>query len=270
MTSIDAISFKTISILSLFLLVQTKNHFPAAMTPHTVEEKDGVSVTTVTATAHLDLPAHPKQPTYDQLNPKSSPTEFLGPLGTLGVTVTTPIFVYLLYFGCNETTGCPPGWNSSTRSFNIQYSDIEAMFEKLFDLKAFIVYLGWYAYIVACWALIPGDWVEGTLIRDGTKKLYKVNAFSTLLLTTGLLVPVVATSSGQESLSWMYNHWLGLANAAVCMAIFQAVWVYAWSFHSRELLAKGGNSGVFVYDASSVTVNLFYFTLADESSCRSS
>ncbi len=34
------------------------------------------------------------------------------------------------------------------------------------------------------------------------------------------------------------------------MAIIQAAWVYAYSFYSRELLAIGGNSGIFIYDVS--------------------
>lgn len=34
------------------------------------------------------------------------------------------------------------------------------------------------------------------------------------------------------------------------MATAQALWVYVWSFKSGELLALGGNSGVFIYDVS--------------------
>jgi len=34
------------------------------------------------------------------------------------------------------------------------------------------------------------------------------------------------------------------------MATAQAAWVYAWSFFSGELLALGGNSGIFIYDVS--------------------
>jgi hypothetical protein len=62
-----------------------------------------------------------------------------------------------------------------------------------------------------------------------------------------MVIPL-STSKGQEGLSWLYDHWLGLVNASILMAIFQSVWVYMWSFQSGELLAKGGNSGVFIYD----------------------
>lgn len=69
-----------------------------------------------------------------------------------------------------------------------------------------------------------------------------------MLLTAGLMVIPISTSKGQEGLSWLYDHWLGLVNASILMAVFQSVWVYSWSFQSGELLAKGGNSGVFIYD----------------------
>jgi hypothetical protein len=29
--------------------------------------------------------------------------------------------------------------------------------------------------MVLCWAYIPGDWVEGTLMRNGKKQMYKIN-----------------------------------------------------------------------------------------------
>lgn len=34
------------------------------------------------------------------------------------------------------------------------------------------------------------------------------------------------------------------------MSTVQAAWVYLWSFLSGELLALGGNSGIFIYDVS--------------------
>jgi delta14-sterol reductase len=43
-----------------------------------------------------------------------------------------------------------------------------------------------------------------------------------------------------------------LLTASLIMATVQSVWVYVWSFFSGELLALGGNSGIFVYDVSGV------------------
>jgi delta14-sterol reductase len=132
-------------------------------------------VTTITATTHVELPLHPKKPTYDELNPKSSPTEFLGPWGTLAVTLLTPLFCNLLFIGCNERTGCPPSWNRAEGRLEFSRYDFSLMVDKLFDGKAFLVYIGWYTYMVLCWAYIPGDWVEGTLMRNGKKQMYKIN-----------------------------------------------------------------------------------------------
>ena len=48
--------------------------------------------------------------------------------------------------------------------------------------------------------------------------------------------------------TYAYDHWLPLTSAALVNATFQAVFVYVNSFYSGELLALGGNSGVFFYD----------------------
>ena len=37
------------------------------------------------------------------------------------------------------------------------------------------MYLGWYAFCVIAWLVLPGDWVEGTLMRNGKKMKYKIN-----------------------------------------------------------------------------------------------
>ena len=148
-----------------------------------LDEPQGEIVTTITATTHVDLPLHPVKPSYDELNPKSSPTEFLGPWGTFAVTVLTPFFCNVLFIGCNERTGCPPSWNREDRKFELGSYDLELLFDKFFDGKAFLIYTVWYAYCVACWALIPGDWVEGTLMRNGKKQMYKINGEPQAVLT---------------------------------------------------------------------------------------
>ena len=111
--------------------------------------------------------------TYDQLNPRSRPTEFLGPAGTTVVTFLTPLIAYLLFFGCNSSTGCPSlepavyvtGFKNNWPSIN----------GKLWDWKAAAVYAGWYAFTVVCWNVLPGEQVEGTVLRDGRRKKYNMN-----------------------------------------------------------------------------------------------
>jgi delta14-sterol reductase len=138
----------------------------------------GPTTTTITATTHLDLPAHPVPLTYDQLNPKSLPHEFFGPIGTGLITTTAPMVAYALFFACNEATGCPPtsslGWAEAWANVG-GYPSIAG---KLWEWKAAGVYLTWYAFCVACWYLLPGERPEGNLLRDGKRKTYKMNGTS--------------------------------------------------------------------------------------------
>jgi delta14-sterol reductase len=154
----------------------------------TQNAEDTETITTFVATTQVTLPLHPPKPSYDKLNPRSKPTEFLGPAGALAVTVGTPIMAYLLWFGCNESVGCPPPMSSW---FNLQslgllpesgfgggLSGWKGLFDRVFDVPAMLLYLAWYTYTVVCWYVLPGDWVEGTLLRDGTRRLYKINGAS--------------------------------------------------------------------------------------------
>jgi delta14-sterol reductase len=77
-----------------------------------------------------------------------------------------------------------------------------------------------------------------------------ITGLSTLLLSFGLALGMLMVPGGAEGFTYLYDHWLGLLTGSVIMAVVQATWVYLWSFRSRELLALGGNSGVFIYDVS--------------------
>lgn len=218
----------------------------------------GDVTTTITATTTVTLPAKVK--TYAELNPRLKPTEFFGPIGATAVVFGTPALAYLLYYGCNEVTGCsiPPveGWES----ISSRLGDWPSIAGALWDWKAAGVYLAWYAWIVLCWAVLPGDWIEGTLLRDGTRKQYKMNGefktwvmltpgIWTMLLTLGITAGVIARGdSGIEAMTYLYDHWVPLTSAALAMATAQAVWVYAYSFFNGELLALQGNTGNVIYD----------------------
>jgi len=108
-----------------------------------------------------------------ELNPRSKPTEFLGPAGTTVVTFLTPLMAYLLFFGCNPTTGCP---SLSLDTYKVGFQNgWPAINGKLWDWGAAGVYAGWYAFTVICWNILPGEQVEGTLLRDGKRKKYNLN-----------------------------------------------------------------------------------------------
>ncbi|KAH7103387.1 ERG4/ERG24 ergosterol biosynthesis protein [Auriculariales sp. MPI-PUGE-AT-0066] len=180
------------------------------------------------------------------MNPRTTHYEFLGPPGAFAVTVGVPFLTYALYFGCNEKSGCPPQFSLIQSNFVNSVTSLD-WWISLWDNQAALLYLAWYTYCVAAWAALPGDYVEGTLMRDGTKKRYKINAFSTLLLTAGLTAGYIFRY-GPGSFTFLYEKFVGLTTAALAMSIFQALFVYARSFRPGVLLALGGNTGNFIYD----------------------
>ncbi len=80
--------------------------------------------------------------------------------------------------------------------------------------------------------------------------------FYTLLLSLGISLGVILQPGGAELYTWLYDHWIPLVTASLAMATFQAFFVYINSFYSGELLALGGNSGVFIYDVSQLRSSL--------------
>ena len=139
------------------------------------DTQNGETTTTITATTHLTLPVHPVLLSDDQLNPRSNPTEFLGIFGTGGISVIAPFTVYFLFYACNEATGCPAtdkeGWTTMLEGVRRWPSSAG----RLWEWKAFGAYLAWYAYCVICWAILPGEKVDGNLLRDGNRKVLKTN-----------------------------------------------------------------------------------------------
>ncbi|KAG6377700.1 ERG4/ERG24 ergosterol biosynthesis protein [Boletus reticuloceps] len=175
----------------------------------------------------------------------------MGPPGALLVTVGVPLMTYLLYFGCSESAGaCPPSYvfSPSLLAAHIQETITDSQWwASLWDTEAALIYLAWYAFCVVAWAILPGDWVEGLTMRNGQKKKYKINAFSTFLLTLGITTGYIIRY-GPESFTFLYDKWLGFVTASLIMSIVQAVAVYAGSYREGALLATGGNSGNPIYD----------------------
>jgi delta14-sterol reductase len=122
------------------------------------------------------------KPHIDGLDPCSNSfagagkaSEFFGPVGTAFLVPAIPLTIYALYFACNETSGgCPPSLWSFPFFINRAVTNY-AWWAKLWDPQAFLVFVAWMVYIVVAWAILPGDWVEGTLLRNGARQTYKIN-----------------------------------------------------------------------------------------------
>ncbi|KAK7036750.1 erg24, C-14 sterol reductase [Paramarasmius palmivorus] len=187
----------------------------------------------------------PSKKTPEELNPRTTEYDFFGPIGALTVTVTVPIITYILYFGCaEETGGCPPKFEMQDL---VSFFSREGWWKRFWDTEATIAYFGWYAFCVLCWIILPGSWLKGAVLRDGSVKEYKINGFATFMLAIGLAVGSII-KYGPGPMTFIYHKWVGLCTAALLMSIIQAIYVYAMSFVPGKLLALGGNTGNVIYD----------------------
>jgi delta14-sterol reductase len=143
---------------------------------HPQDPNEQVSYT-ITASTSVTLPTHPVPLSYAELNPVSDPTEFFGVLGTAFVTLTCPTVVYFLYYGCNETTGCHP--TSAAQWKNVWHmaanNEWPSSAGKWWEWETVPVVLAFFAYLIVCWVALPAPWTKGGLLRDGTRKEYKLN-----------------------------------------------------------------------------------------------
>ncbi|UZJ56770.1 hypothetical protein CBS101457_006090 [Exobasidium rhododendri] len=175
---------------------------------------------------------------------KSAHYEFGGPIGAFGITAAVPFFSYAFYYFCNEQVGCSALPRYPDVILKQMWQGVQASF---LDQTAWSLYFGWYAFTVLCWALIPGRTVKGVELRTGVKLDYKMNAFSTLVLSLALTTAYIYVK-GAASFAIMYDHWPGLITASLVNSAAQAFYVYFASFQGEKLLAKGGNSGNYLYD----------------------
>ncbi|KAM0753211.1 ERG4/ERG24 ergosterol biosynthesis protein [Meredithblackwellia eburnea MCA 4105] len=175
--------------------------------------------------------------------PPSLHYEFGGPLGALGVTLAVPFFSYWLAFACTPDA-CPRWPLASLVDWHAQgLRDLQTAqwWSGFWSWEATAVYFGWYTWTVLCWALLPGQVVEGTVMRDGNKLAYKMNAFATLLAS--LLVVASGTYIlGLGPLLYISEHWSQLISASLVMSFAQACFVYAQSYKPNTMLALGGNA----------------------------
>jgi len=178
------------------------------------------------------------------LAPRTTHYEFGGPVGALGVTLTVPFFTYAFYYFCNPLVGCAV---LPTHPGLLFKSMGNGIVQSLTDGTGWAIYFGWYAFAVACWALIPARWEQGGELRTGEKLEYKINAFTTLLASFAVTAGIIVTR-GAEGFTFFYDHWPALITASLANSLAQAFYVYALSFKEGRLLAKGGNSGNALFD----------------------
>jgi len=183
-----------------------------------------------------------KLPSQAELNPKTKEFEFLGPPGAVFVSVVCPALVFALIFLCNED-GCPP------RDFSQWKNQFPSSLSEFIDWKAIKWYISFNVALALLWVVLPGRWVQGLPLRDGTRLEYKCNAFMSLVCIAMYTWSSVRIH-GIGSLTFLYDHFLGLTFAAFVSSFVLATVTYISSFRGENtpLLAEGGNTGNHIYD----------------------
>ncbi|KAI9344325.1 ergosterol biosynthesis ERG4/ERG24 [Obelidium mucronatum] len=203
-------------------------------------------------------------------NPKSHHFEFMGPHLSPLVIAGLTIVPTLLNSLCSDSK-CPQMPASASAEAVIEmllstYHRTVATVSQEELITATLVVLSWYAWQAILYLVLPGRVASGTLIRDGTRLTYPINAFSALLLSYFAL-GVVSYQFGCAPLLWVANNTLSLCLASTALSVAQSLALYAASFRHVDLhsdaksqkdgksvtrvpalLAVGGNSGYPFYD----------------------
>ncbi|CAD6503167.1 BgTH12-02835 [Blumeria graminis f. sp. triticale] len=191
---------------------------------------------------------------------KSGCYEFGGPAGAFGVSFGLPILIYLFTFLCNDISGCPSPSILSTSQFSIDHLKHEVGWPVngvwgLSSWDVFVKVLGYYLFNAMLHRVLPGQEVEGTELSSGGKLHYKLNSWSSAILT--LAICAVGTAiQGTDFAVWNYifDNYVQILTANIIIAFVLATYVYACSFtvkqgnKEKRELAAGGNSGNVLYD----------------------
>lgn len=112
---------------------------------------------------------------YAKLNSKTEHFEFLGPPGATLMIIALPLLTWFFAFFCNKD-GCPSDsiWSIGTEDV-LRWFSLDFLKQNLFDPPAYIAYLSFVFYLAGMYVILPGEDIDGTVLRDGKTLKYKVN-----------------------------------------------------------------------------------------------
>lgn len=184
------------------------------------------------------------------LNPRTYKPEFGGFPGALALTIGLPLLFNVLYFTCNEQ-GCPASW-SSLSIYKEMITFGSQLYRPLFSFHALGVYLIWFFSLAVLDRVLPGELVDGTLLRDGKTRLkYMFNGtYVMAILFSVLAIRLFITQGAMPELVYVYDHLLELMNASLLFSVVGSTLLYiAPSFYKEEpMLSLGGNTGNHLFD----------------------
>ncbi|KAI9310569.1 ergosterol biosynthesis ERG4/ERG24 [Dichotomocladium elegans] len=183
-----------------------------------------------------------------ELNPRTTTYEFLGPVGAFLFITVLPLLV-LFFAVCCDETGYPSKYlieNPTAYFSNLFTADL---FYKLFDPLALVVYVAFVAFLAVCYNNLQGDYMPGTKLRNGVILKYRLNGFTSFYTTIFAIIFLLRhLNDGIKPLTFVYTHWIGLATASIIFSYAISIFCYFKSFEPGALLALGGNSGNPIYD----------------------
>ncbi|KAF4452300.1 putative c-14 sterol reductase ERG-3 [Fusarium austroafricanum] len=187
--------------------------------------------------------------------------EFGGPLGATSIVFGLPVFMQLLYLGCNDVSGCPAPALLEPRTLTWQKFKEQTPWPKngFYGLMSWEV-TGWLAayYFVSLvlYRVLPAQEVYGTKLREsGRPLLYRFNSFRSSIVQ--LVACAIGTYVyGAEFPVWTFiaGNYLKLLTTSTVLTFILSTAVYVGSFSVKKgnpemrELARGGQTGRIIYD----------------------
>ncbi|CAO3693497.1 unnamed protein product [Rhizopus stolonifer] len=170
-------------------------------------------------------------------NPKTNDYEFGGILGAIAMVLFLPLVV-LLFSSFNREN-----------EYLLKQLDINSIWDQLknWSYGSIIWYLAIVSQLAVFSTVTPGEEVEGTVLRDGSRLKYKINALATF--QSFILISVMALrGQGSTLFSWTRTHFIDITIVSILFSLVISLVVYIKSFYGEPLLALGGNTGNIIYD----------------------
>ena len=198
--------------------------------------------------------------------------EFGGPIGAfLTILSLPPLILTLTYFASigQVNTNLHDIYSNcfSIQNYN-NYNNLTTL------LYCTCVLLSWFGFQVLLERFLPCDVVQGVTLENGQRLKYKLNGHLAFWTTVSILLmgyPAISYDNGNGNgndyeydedqqqrilkiyfqsfpLQLLYDYYADLALSSIVLCTILSIYLYIKSFCSNALLAKGGNSGVAIYD----------------------
>merc|ERR1711907_367331 len=162
--------------------------------------------------------------------------EFGGPVNVIFMMLGLPIGVWALFLACNA--------NSCAAPVMTQLPDLAAY--TFYSHEAVAVVGLWFVWLTVLWIIVPGEWVAGCPLSDGSRLQYKMNGFSSMVIS------YAALAAGHYynffNLVWLHDHQLELATASIIWAALLSVYLFAAAQGEGVMTSTTGNTGTAHYD----------------------